>query len=90
MKDKKTKRQILIRLTEQNYLKAIEACDVMKDENINRFVNLIIERYADDFIGTELKTFCLFNCFPLHYDLELDSKGATRSKYSVSPTLKAS
>ena len=55
MKDKKTKRQILIRLTEQNYLKAIEACDVMKDENINRFVNLIIERYADDFIGTELK-----------------------------------
>ena len=40
MKDKKTKRQILIRLTEQNYLKAIEACDVMKDENINRFVNL--------------------------------------------------
>jgi len=43
MKDKKTKRQILIRLTEQNYLKAIEACDVMKDENINRFVNLIIE-----------------------------------------------
>ena len=54
MKDKKTKRQILIRLTEQNYLKAIEACDVMKDENINRFVNLIIERYADDFIGTEL------------------------------------
>ena len=55
MKDKKTKRQILIRLTEQNYLKAIEACDVMKDENINRFVNLIIERYADDFIVTELK-----------------------------------
>ena len=55
MKDKKTKRQILIRLTEQNYLKAIEACDVMKDENINRFVNLIIERYADDFIRTELK-----------------------------------
>ena len=55
MKDKKTKRQILIRLTEQNYLKVIEACDVMKDENINRFVNLIIERYADDFIVTELK-----------------------------------
>ena len=55
MKNKKIKRQILIRLTEQNYLKAIEACDVMKDENINRFVNLIIERYADDFIGTELK-----------------------------------
>ena len=55
MKDKKTKRQILIRLTEQNYLKAIEACDVMKDENINRFVNLIIERYADNFIVTELK-----------------------------------
>ena len=55
MKDKKIKRQILIRLTEQNYLKAIEACDVMKDENINRFVNLIIERYADDFIVTELK-----------------------------------
>ena len=55
MKDKKTKRQILIRLTEQDYLKAIEACDVMKDENINRFVNLIIERYADDFIVTELK-----------------------------------
>ena len=55
MKDKKTKGQILIRLTEQNYLKAIEACDVMKDENINRFVNLIIERYADDFIVTELK-----------------------------------
>ncbi|MFP6720998.1 MAG: hypothetical protein VCF25_12155 [Candidatus Poribacteria bacterium] len=55
MKDKKTKRQILIHLTEQNYLKAIEACDVMKDENINRFVNLIIERYADDFIVTELK-----------------------------------
>ena len=55
MKDKKTKRQILIHLTEQNYLKAIEACDVMKDGNINRFVNLIIERYADDFIVTELK-----------------------------------
>ena len=55
MKNKKIKRRILIRLTEQNYLKAIEACDVMKDENINRFVNLIIERYADDFIGTELK-----------------------------------
>jgi len=55
MKNKKAKRQILIRLTEQNYLKAIEACDVMKDENINRFVNLIIERYADDFIETELK-----------------------------------
>ena len=55
MKNKKIKRQILIRLTEQNYLKAIEACDVMKDENINRFVNLIIERYADDLIGTELK-----------------------------------
>ncbi len=55
MKNKKIKRQILIRLTEQNYLKAIEACDVMKDENINRFVNLIIERYADDFIVTELK-----------------------------------
>ena len=55
MKDKKTKRQILVHLTEQNYLKAIEACDVMKDENINRFVNLIIERYADDFIVTELK-----------------------------------
>ena len=55
MKNKKIKRQILIRLTEQNYLKAIEACDVMKDENINRCVNLIIERYADDFIVTELK-----------------------------------
>ena len=26
----------------------------------------------------------------LHYDLELDSKGTTRSKDSVSPTLKAS
>ena len=40
MKDKKTKRQILIRLTEQNYLKAIEACDVMIYENI-RFLKLI-------------------------------------------------